>query len=132
MSKMTSSALDGFDFLTEVVVLVAMWFSLVSFAMFACVSALCPQIIAPYVRIGINSPVKPHFIILGLGPKFALVSYTVFIYIFFTFYPVLRTLLTVQYCIYSHTLYDIPIQRTTVTLDLDFDSTSTSFILISE
>ena len=71
---MISSALDGFDFLTEVIVLVAMRFNLLSFAMFVCVSALCPQIIAPYVRIGLTSPVYPHFIRLGLGPKLALVS----------------------------------------------------------
>ena len=74
---MISSVLDGFDFLTEVIVLVAMRFNLLSFAMFVCVRALCPQIIAPYVKIGLTSPVYPHFIRLGLGPKFALVSCTV-------------------------------------------------------
>ena len=44
---MISSALDGLDFLTEVIVLVAMQFNLLSFAIFVCVSALGPHIIAP-------------------------------------------------------------------------------------
>ena len=65
---MISSALEGFDFLTEVIVLVAMRFNFLSFAMFVCVRALCPQIIAPYVGIGLTNPVYPHFMRLACLP----------------------------------------------------------------
>ena len=65
---MISSALDGFDFLTEVIVLVAMRFNLLSFAMFVCVRALCPQIIAPYVNVHVHEAVSYTHLTLPTTP----------------------------------------------------------------
>ena len=78
-SYIISSALVGLDFLTAVIVLHASLFNLRSLSCVVLLFRVCPHIIAPYVSTGDTIPVNPHFISFGFGPKFALVSCTVFI-----------------------------------------------------